>query len=530
MVDTISRREQRLVIRISAVRHDDLELAGGKGANLGELVNAGFPVPDGFIVSTAAYASVVEEAGLGPMIADGLARATTAPRIRAAFENVDRPGRGCPRAILEAYAELGGGPVAVRSSATAEDLAGRRVRGAAGHLPQCGRRGRSSRRGTPLLGVAVDRAGHRLPPAPTIESGNLRMAVVVQRMVAAELAGVMFTANPMTGARDEVVIDASRGLGEAVVSGLVTPDHYVLDCRGAVRERTPGRREVVIRSADGGGVTHTSQAAPGLRSLPDTALTELATAGPRSRRALRAAAGHRVGVRRRPDLAGPGASDDRTAAASAQTEPPPAPGRPPADGLHDRPALPTGHERLGPAGHRTDGGADAGRDPRAPRRDRRSASGTGRRSRAVRASRPASHPGDASALARLPAGSAASTRPLDRDPRFRRFEDGMRELAALDLTGLGWTELLQACRRTLDDGGPDHRPARGLPAADRLGPAAPPGMADAARRAPSLGCSPPGARTRTGDANRALEELADPGAGRPRVRVTHSRGSTRRPC
>ena len=94
-----------------------------------------------------------------------------------------------------------------------------------------------------------------------IESGNLRMAVVVQRMVDAEFAGVMFTANPVTGERDQIVIDANPGLGEAVVSGLVTPDHYVLDARGEVRERTPGRREVVIRSAaDGSGVTHSSEA------------------------------------------------------------------------------------------------------------------------------------------------------------------------------------------------------------------------------------------------------------------------------
>ena len=73
MADTIGRRQQRLVTRIDAVRRDDLELAGGKGANLGELMAAGFPVPDGFIVSTDAYATVVEEAGLGPVIAAGLA-------------------------------------------------------------------------------------------------------------------------------------------------------------------------------------------------------------------------------------------------------------------------------------------------------------------------------------------------------------------------------------------------------------------------------------------------------------------------
>ena len=87
----------------------------------------------------------------------------------------------------------------------------------------------------------------------------------------------MFTANPVTGRRDEVVIDASSGLGEAVVSGLVTPDHYVLDARGAIRQRTPGRREVVIRGVDGGGLAQSTDERPD--PLPDPALVELATLG-----------------------------------------------------------------------------------------------------------------------------------------------------------------------------------------------------------------------------------------------------------
>ena len=108
MVDTISRREQRIVTRINAVRRDDLELAGGKGANLGELMDAGFPVPDGFIVSTDAYATVVEEAGLGPVIAAGLAAGDDGATIRAAFENVTIPD-ALSAPILAAYADLAAG-------------------------------------------------------------------------------------------------------------------------------------------------------------------------------------------------------------------------------------------------------------------------------------------------------------------------------------------------------------------------------------------------------------------------------------
>src|SRR5215203_514127 len=279
MVDTIAQREQRLIARISAVRRDDVELAGGKGANLGELMGAGFPVPDGFIVSTEAYATVVEEAGLAPVIDAGLAGGDDGATIRAAFERVRIPD-GLSAPILAAYADLGGGPVAVRSSATAEDRAGAAFAGQQDtYLNVIGDAAvlDAVRRcwGSLWTERAMSYRRHR-----QIESGNLRIAVVIQRMVDADFAGVMFTANPVTGERDQIVIDANPGLGEAVVSGLVTPDHYVLDSRGDVRERTPGRREVVIRTAaDGTGNVHSTEASPGLAALPDAVLTELALLG-----------------------------------------------------------------------------------------------------------------------------------------------------------------------------------------------------------------------------------------------------------
>ena len=237
MADTIARRQQRLVARIDAVRRDDLELAGGKGANLGELMAAGFPVPDGFIVSTEAYATVVEEAGLGPVIAAGLAAGDEGAANRAVFENVTIP-HALSAPILAAYADLGGGPVAVRSSATAEDQAGAAFAGQQDtYLNVVGDAAvlDAIRRcwGSLWTERAMSYRRHR-----QIESGSLRIAVVVQRMVDAEFAGVMFTANPVTGEREQVVIEANPGLGEAVVSGLVTPDHYILDSAGEVRERT----------------------------------------------------------------------------------------------------------------------------------------------------------------------------------------------------------------------------------------------------------------------------------------------------
>src|ERR687897_3767769 len=107
MLDIFAGPERRLVAPIRTVRRDDLDLAGGKGANLGELLSAGFPVPDGFLVSTAAYASVVEQDSLEPVITKALAGDDGA-MIRDAFEQAAVPD-AVAAAIAEAYADLGSG-------------------------------------------------------------------------------------------------------------------------------------------------------------------------------------------------------------------------------------------------------------------------------------------------------------------------------------------------------------------------------------------------------------------------------------
>ncbi|OZM81844.1 PEP/pyruvate-binding domain-containing protein [Pseudonocardia sp. MH-G8] len=261
----------RFVLPLTELGRDDLASAGGKGANLGELVRAGFPVPDGVVISTDAYAAVVAHAGLEPAAAgeDGAA-------LREAFAAVGIPG-ALRESILEAYAGLGSGPVAVRSSATAEDLPGAAFAGQQDTYLNVV--------GADALLDAVRRCWGSLwteraiayRARRDIAQDGVRIAVVVQQMVVSEYAGVLFTANPVTGARDEVVVDASSGLGEAVVSGLVTPDHYVLDAAGSVRERKPGRREVVVRGTAEGGVAHRSGEEH--VELPDAVLAELAALG-----------------------------------------------------------------------------------------------------------------------------------------------------------------------------------------------------------------------------------------------------------
>ena len=189
------------VVPLSALGLDSLALAGGKAAQLGALIHAGLPVPEGFCVTTAAYRRGMDAA------------------LRAA--------------IAAAYAALGGGPVAVRSSATAEDLpdasfAGQQetflnIEGADAVLAAIERCWASlfSERA-----VAYRRDRH-------IGDDDVAMAVVVQRMVPAEAAGVLFTLNPVTGAGDEMVVEAARGLGDAVVSARVTPTRY------RIRRRQP---------------------------------------------------------------------------------------------------------------------------------------------------------------------------------------------------------------------------------------------------------------------------------------------------
>ena len=193
---------------LSEVGQGDLRIAGGKGANLGELIRGGVRVPPGFVITTAAHAAA------GP---DG--------SIPAEIE----------RAILAGYADLGGGLVAVRSSATAEDLPGAAFAGQQDTFLDV--------EGEPALLDAVRSAGRRCglnvrSPTGTGGGGRRRRCGwpwSCSGWWPAEVAGVAFTANPVTGARTEIVIDAGLGLGEAVVSGAVTADHLVVD-RGARAE------------------------------------------------------------------------------------------------------------------------------------------------------------------------------------------------------------------------------------------------------------------------------------------------------
>ncbi|GAB3271290.1 hypothetical protein GCM10027449_06950 [Sinomonas notoginsengisoli] len=219
------------VLTLASVGAADGAVVGGKAANLGELISAGLPVPPGFVVTTAAYRAHAASAGLNPAAA---VRDPARARELLASAPLDP---AVAHAVSAALAELGpaGTAVAVRSSATAEDLPGAAFAGQQDTFLDVS--------GNDAVIDAVRRCWASLwtdravdyRKRQEIDPATVAIAVVVQRMVPAEAAGVLFTANPITGRREELVVDAAPGLGEAVVSGQVTPEHLVLGRDGGVR-------------------------------------------------------------------------------------------------------------------------------------------------------------------------------------------------------------------------------------------------------------------------------------------------------
>ena len=232
-------------------RLDDADAAepghtGGKGANLSALTRAGLPVPPGFVVTTSVYREFVTDHALDAVIAreladigddpDAVAAAST--RLRRAIESAEMRDE-VHRRITAAYNELGVTAVAVRSSATAEDLPEASF---AGQLDTV-----LNVEGARALHDAVKQCWSSLWSARAIayrrdkgiEHTNIDIAVVVQPMVNANLAGVLFTADPLTGRRDRIVIEAAAGLGDAVVGGDVTPEHWVVDAATGTRLSRP---------------------------------------------------------------------------------------------------------------------------------------------------------------------------------------------------------------------------------------------------------------------------------------------------
>jgi pyruvate,water dikinase len=241
----LSVKTQSDVLWFETVRNSDVPIVGGKNASLGEMINAGMPVPPGFAVTAYAYEKFIKQTGIAKEIYQIISETVTDPndpkqydaaskKIRELIEKTPMPS-GIAKSIKDAYRELNkrfnlkATFVAVRSSATAEDL------------PDASFAGQQEtylnvRGPVELLGKVVKCWSSLFTPRAIFyrnEKGfaheKVFISVGVQKMVNSRAAGVMFTINPVTGETDEIVIEGNYGLGETVVAGAVNPDDFVID-------------------------------------------------------------------------------------------------------------------------------------------------------------------------------------------------------------------------------------------------------------------------------------------------------------
>ena len=285
---------ERIICALTDVDADSVALVGGKGANLGELVAAGVPVPLAFCVTTIAYRRHVAENGLVTSIESALdaidytsqgSVEQIAASIRAFIMEAPMPLE-IEQEITAAYGRThDGGPVSVRSSATAEDLPGTSFAGQQDtylHISGAAQVIDAVKRCWASLWT--DRAiAYR--HAQGFDHESVLLAVVVQEMFPSEVSGVLFTANPVTSNPFEFFLNASWGLGEAVVSGQVNPDQLVIskDSREIVDRRVAVKEVMTVAHPSGQGSTTIDVPADrrSTQALPDELVRELCAIGQR---------------------------------------------------------------------------------------------------------------------------------------------------------------------------------------------------------------------------------------------------------
>lgn len=242
----------KYIVWFDEVGKNDIGLVGGKGANLGEMTSAQIPVPPGFIVTSEAYFEFLKTSKLAQEIQkllqdldvnDSKKLQRTSDTIKSKFAALSMPEH-LVKQIKAAYQKLGDGLVAVRSSATAEDL------------PEASFAGQQRTflnvEGEDAVVAAVLGCWASLFESRAIfyrqqhgfDHFKVGIAVLVQKMVQSEVSGVMFTTEPVTNDHTKILIEAIYGLGEAIVSGDVTPDQYLVDkARWEIVEKKISRQE-----------------------------------------------------------------------------------------------------------------------------------------------------------------------------------------------------------------------------------------------------------------------------------------------
>jgi pyruvate,water dikinase len=269
---------KKYVVWFKDVDRDDVSSVGGKGANLGEMTQAGFRVPPGFIVTVHAYTEFIDRSKLKEKISSILSTVDvnktksleeTAKKVQSLITRAQFP-RDIALEIIRAYFKLGGtltkhAAVAVRSSATAEDLPGASFAGQQTTFLNV--------QGEANLIEKVKEAWASLFTARAIfyratnhyDHFKIGIAIPVQKMIESDVSGILFTIDPVTNDKSKVVIEAIYGLGEMIVQGAVTPDHYEVDKTSMViskkdvhvqekqmRKRGSGNENILLDKKEGG--------------------------------------------------------------------------------------------------------------------------------------------------------------------------------------------------------------------------------------------------------------------------------------
>ncbi|PIR99225.1 phosphoenolpyruvate synthase, partial [Candidatus Collierbacteria bacterium CG10_big_fil_rev_8_21_14_0_10_44_9] len=280
----------KYILWFHEIDKDDVDKVGGKGANLGEMTKAGFPVPGGFVITSSAYVHMIAENNLEYKIkailkdlnvenASALDRASH--QVINLIEKSPFP-KDIEEQVFQAYDKLGNNPwVAVRSSATAEDL------------PQASFAGQQETylnvRGDASVIFHIRKAWASLfePRAIyyRVQQGfdhfKVALAVPVQKMVQSDISGIMFSINPVTNDKSHIVIEAVWGLGENIVQGAVTPDHYEVDkvSLKLLEYKTVHQDIEMVRSGEGNIQRKVPKSRQNMRKLTDKQAEEVARLG-----------------------------------------------------------------------------------------------------------------------------------------------------------------------------------------------------------------------------------------------------------
>lgn len=222
----------RLTLSLNQISKENVDLCGGKGASLGELVKIGMPVPDGFVVMTEAYRKFLEENGIKIDLKEvDVEDSEAVGFVSDEFQKLILEGKVNPKLqeeIILHFNKLNCQFVAVRSSATAEDATRTSWAGQLSTYLNTQKKDLIDNIKRCWASLFNPRAISYRASQGFLEA-DIAVAVIVQKMVDAEVSGIVFAAHPVTKDPDMILIEAGFGLGEAMVSGMVTPDNYIVN-------------------------------------------------------------------------------------------------------------------------------------------------------------------------------------------------------------------------------------------------------------------------------------------------------------